>query len=360
MNTGGSSGGAGKSQIGGKQLAQQIKDRVRVSDVVRTRVVLSKSTRGELEGLCPFHKEKTASFTVSDAKQFYHCFGCGAHGSVIDFAMEVYGLTLGEAMTHLSEEHGLVGLEESPEMIARREQRAKDREAQQAREAAEKRKRALDLFKDSRVANLMATPVKPYLEGRGLNWDVVARHLHALGFLSRHKYYEPKKDSKLSGTFWPVIVTGMQIYDPETDRSPIQAIHRTYLEVLEPGRVIKAPVMKTKKVLAPGTGSAMRFAPAGPVLRLAEGIETALSILQAQPGVPVWAAGSLDRMSSVILPPVVERIELWTDNDMKDLKGLERMLARALDFYGASGVAVFENRAPEGKDWNDVLVGGAS
>ena len=61
--------------------------RVDVVDVVNTRVPLKKKGR-EYMACCPFHNEKTPSFTVSPTKQFYHCFGCGAHGSAVSFLME--------------------------------------------------------------------------------------------------------------------------------------------------------------------------------------------------------------------------------------------------------------------------------
>ncbi|HBM43458.1 MAG TPA: DNA primase, partial [Halomonas sp.] len=61
--------------------------RVDVVEVVGERVQLKKAGRN-FSGLCPFHQEKTPSFTVSADKQFYHCFGCGAHGNALRFLME--------------------------------------------------------------------------------------------------------------------------------------------------------------------------------------------------------------------------------------------------------------------------------
>ena len=58
-------------------------------------------------GLCPFHGEKSPSFTVSPSKQFYHCFGCGAHGSAIGFLMEHRGLGYVEAIRELAQQAGL-------------------------------------------------------------------------------------------------------------------------------------------------------------------------------------------------------------------------------------------------------------
>ena len=61
----------------------------------------------EHSGLCPFHNEKTPSFTVNDDKAFYHCFGCGEHGDVISFVMETEGLSFPEAVERLAGQAGL-------------------------------------------------------------------------------------------------------------------------------------------------------------------------------------------------------------------------------------------------------------
>src|SRR5690606_32760641 len=70
---------------------QDLLARVDIVDVVGHSVKLKKAGTNFL-GLCPFHGEKTPSFTVSPSKQFYHCFGCGAHGTAIGFLMEHGGL----------------------------------------------------------------------------------------------------------------------------------------------------------------------------------------------------------------------------------------------------------------------------
>jgi DNA primase len=85
---------------------QDLLNRVDIVDVISGRVQLRKSGANWV-GLCPFHGEKTPSFTVSQAKQFYHCFGCGAHGNAIGFLMEYGGLGYIEALKELAEGVGL-------------------------------------------------------------------------------------------------------------------------------------------------------------------------------------------------------------------------------------------------------------
>ena len=85
---------------------QDLLDRIDIIDVVGRYVQLKKNG-ANFSGLCPFHQEKSPSFTVSPTKQFYHCFGCGAHGSAIGFLIEHAGLTFPEAVNELAQSVGL-------------------------------------------------------------------------------------------------------------------------------------------------------------------------------------------------------------------------------------------------------------
>ena len=81
--------------------------RVDIVDVVGRYVQLKKGGANYM-GLCPFHNEKSPSFTVSPTKQFYHCFGCGAHGTSIGFLMEYAGQGFVEAVKDLAQSLGMV------------------------------------------------------------------------------------------------------------------------------------------------------------------------------------------------------------------------------------------------------------
>jgi DNA primase len=84
----------------------EFKARLPLVEIVARRVRLTR--RGhEHVGLCPFHREKTPSFTVSESKGFYHCFGCQQHGNAIDFVMATEGVDFGEAVARLAELFGL-------------------------------------------------------------------------------------------------------------------------------------------------------------------------------------------------------------------------------------------------------------
>lgn len=90
------------------RILQEIKQRIPVSSVVGRFVALQSKGRGEFLGLCPFHKEKTPSFTVSDAKEFYYCFGCGAKGDIFKFLTEKEGKAFPEIVEELASQAGVV------------------------------------------------------------------------------------------------------------------------------------------------------------------------------------------------------------------------------------------------------------
>gem|GEM_PF-796399 len=83
-----------------------IEERVNIVDVVRRYVKLQSAGRRQT-GLCPFHKEKTPSFSVNEERQFYHCFGCGAHGNALTFLMNVESLSFREAVKKLGTDFGI-------------------------------------------------------------------------------------------------------------------------------------------------------------------------------------------------------------------------------------------------------------
>ena len=89
-----------------QQFIQELLSRVDIADIVGERVQLKKTGQNYM-ACCPFHNEKTASFSVSPSKQFYHCFGCGVHGSAISFLMEYDRLDFVEAVKQLAARAGV-------------------------------------------------------------------------------------------------------------------------------------------------------------------------------------------------------------------------------------------------------------
>ena len=89
-----------------RAFIDQVLSSTDIVDVIKEKVNLTKNGTN-FKGLCPFHNEKTPSFNVSSSKQFYHCFGCGAHGDAIKFIQEHDNLTFIEALTKLAQAAGL-------------------------------------------------------------------------------------------------------------------------------------------------------------------------------------------------------------------------------------------------------------
>lgn len=89
-----------------QKFCDELRAKVSIVDVVGSKVKLVRKGR-EYQACCPFHNEKTPSFTVNEAKGFYHCFGCGAHGDIIKFEMEANNLPFMDAIRKLADKAGL-------------------------------------------------------------------------------------------------------------------------------------------------------------------------------------------------------------------------------------------------------------
>ena len=99
-----------------ESFIQELLNRIDVVDIIDKRVTLKKAGANYL-ACCPFHQEKTPSFTVSPSKQFYHCFGCGEHDSAISFLIEYEGLTFVDAINDLANSIGLKVPNDAPQKI---------------------------------------------------------------------------------------------------------------------------------------------------------------------------------------------------------------------------------------------------
>ena len=105
------------------QWLDELRLRTSLSSLIGRSVKLQKAGR-EFKACCPFHKEKTPSFTVNDEKGFYHCFGCGAHGDAIRFLTDARGLAFMDAVKELAEQAGMEVPAPDPRALARAERAA--------------------------------------------------------------------------------------------------------------------------------------------------------------------------------------------------------------------------------------------
>ncbi|WP_428146522.1 DNA primase [Delftia acidovorans] len=151
-----------------QSFIQELLSRVDVVDIVGRYVQLRKGGANFM-GLCPFHSEKSPSFTVSPSKQFYHCFGCGKNGNAIGFLMDHAGMGFVEAVQDLA---GQVGLQVPQDDIS---------PAERERQAAQKQKQAtltdvLEKAGDAYRKHLKASPQAiDYLKRRGVSGETAKR-----------------------------------------------------------------------------------------------------------------------------------------------------------------------------------------
>ncbi|HRH86076.1 MAG TPA: DNA primase [Rubrivivax sp.] len=147
---------------------QNLLSRVDIVDVVGRHVELKRSGANHM-GLCPFHAEKSPSFSVNAAKQFYHCFGCGAHGDAIRFLTEHSGASFRDAVADLAQQVGMA-VPDDPVDPAE-QQRALQARAHQAT-LSEVLARAAAHYRQQLKAHAQAID---YLKRRGLSGEIAAR-----------------------------------------------------------------------------------------------------------------------------------------------------------------------------------------
>lgn len=141
----------------------ELRARLSLSDIVGRKVALKRRSGAEYAGLCPFHNEKTPSFTVNDKKGFFHCFGCGEHGDAIGFVMKTEGMGFPDAVEKLAREANLPVPRATPQ---ERERVERASSLQQVVEMA-----ALWFQKQLRLP--VGRQGLDYLRGRGLADDTI-------------------------------------------------------------------------------------------------------------------------------------------------------------------------------------------
>lgn len=152
-------------------FVEQLKSSIDIVKVIGEYVRLErKGATGRYSGLCPFHQEKTPSFSVNQQRQFYKCFGCGVSGDMLKFVMEHDGLTFPETLRFLSDRYGIP-----------MPQRAEFSDAESRMRAAlyEMHEIAADVFRDN-LRGPIGAEARAYLERRGISQELV--DVFGLGF----------------------------------------------------------------------------------------------------------------------------------------------------------------------------------
>lgn len=318
-----------------------LRDRLTVSAVVGRAVALKKAGGSEFTGLCPFHDERTPSFTVNDKKQFWHCFGCGAHGDVIGFVMRHEGLSFKEAIERLEADAGTAPLRPPPPRPPQVRPAGPDddhrRWAAEVFRAASPlraadagdlylRRRGLEPLGEAWPADLRLHPALPHPNARQLKFvTLVAAVRDAAGGL--------------------------------------MTLHRVFLEQRAGAWDRLRNDLAPRAVGGSFRGGAIRLGPAAPVMGLAEGIETSLAAALLY-RVPFWAAVSSGNMRNVALPPDCARLLIGADRDTaRPEKGYpdgvgQHWAIEAARVHRAPGrdVRVVRPNLPAPSDFNDVLL----
>ena len=199
-----------------EEWIEQLRQRADIVQTISAYVPLKKNGK-DYWGLCPFHGEKTASFSVSPDKGFYYCFGCKASGTVINFVMEMERMTYSEAVVFLANRYNMPvpEMREDPNWQKRREQR--ERLLSANREAAR--------YFHETLYSPAGEPMLAYLKKRGVDdatirkfglgaapdrWDQLTQHLREMGYteeelrlvdLTRVKEAEEEKPRRVFDTF---------------------------------------------------------------------------------------------------------------------------------------------------------------
>lgn len=354
--------GVGTTDI--QTRAQAVKDRVPMSSIVCLDVKLTKKGR-EQEACCPFHGERTGSFMVNDDKQFAHCFGCGWHGDVIKYLMERKSMTFIDVLRMLEADAGISF--DTPANRAEVEQRRLDRQRSDEEAAKQKQESARGLWQFA--APMKGTPAQSYLESRGIDFAKLGKFPGSIRY--RHDTYNAELRRDI-----PAMVTGIIGLDGKHI-----ATHRTFLEHNGKGWT-KARLDKPKTILGAFKGAAMpihkgacnktlRDIDAGIPVYVSEGIEDALTIAMADPSRRVLAAGTLDKIGSLLLPPQAGDLVIvgqWDkrqpDKPRDAVAALEACIAQQQEQAEEQMTELGEVRRvsilwppPEYKDFNDVLRG---
>ena len=296
-----------------------LKARLRLSAIIGKTLKLARRG-GDWWGDCPFHPEKTASFSVNDVKAFYHCFGCHAHGDVLDWWQKTESMGMADAVERLKQEAGEV----TPWREEARSHKADDAEA------LAKREQARAIWAASQPIG--GTIGETYLRS--------ARRIR-LGLPEWLRFHPRLPIGAGEGETWPAMVAGVIGLDGQ-----VLAIQRTFLARDGSG---KAVIQSPKRSLGPLADGAVRLGPPALTLGIAEGIETGLSAMELF-AVPVWCAlGS--NLARIGLLATVRNVVIFADRG----EAGEAAADKAKIAFRLAGRKVAVRFPAIGKDFNDEL-----
>lgn len=186
-----------------QSFIRELVDRTDIVEIVRARVEMKKKGQN-YHARCPFHEEKTPSFTVSETKQFYYCFGCGAHGNALDFLINYDRMEFRDAIEYLAAQHGM----DVPKVAGYTHDQSYDALFTVLKHVAQFYRQQLG----------KSTVAIDYLKSRGLTGDIAK--IFAIGFappgwdnLIKHVCKDPKSQSHLNNTGMTITKEAGNYYD---------------------------------------------------------------------------------------------------------------------------------------------------
>lgn len=342
-------------------IVEEIKARIALSSVVGRRTKLTRKSRGTFTGLCPFHAEKTPSFSVADDRGFYHCFGCGESGDLFTFVQKTENMGFREALEKLAGEAGVALPVANPE----------------ARAAAERRKTLHDALEaacvwfESQLKTQAAAAARGYLARRGL--DAATTDRFRLG-------YAPGAGNRLAealgarGFATGQLAEAGLIRLPEDGRAPFDWFRdRVTFPITDPrGRVIAfgartlgdgepkylnspdSPVFHKGETLFNLAGARAAATRTQRII-VVEGYMDVIALAQAGIGEVVAPLGTaLTEAQLGLLWRLAAEPILCFDGDKAGRRAAERALARALPLLKA-GHSLRFLALPDGLDPDDLV-----
>lgn len=279
-------------------------------------VVKLQRAGSEWKACCPFHQDRSPSFTIFSGGERFHCFGCGVSGDVLDFVQRLHGVSLRYAAEMLT--GGLPTVEVQPVL-------SNDTTSNRVDDAR-------DIWRSSQPVK--GTLAENYLRSRSID----------IALPESLRFASLRYGSK--GREHPCMVAAVGSADRK-----FQGIQRTYLNADGTG---KLDVPKPKLSLGRVSGGAIRLAPCAGSLVICEGIEDGLSLMQGL-GQSVWVAAGASMLPAMRFPPMVKSVRIGGDNDEAGRAAADKA-ARAFAERGLEARVFFPAGA---KDFNEELMKGS-
>lgn len=314
------------------RVVSNVRDRFPVSGVASTAGVKLHRAGREWKGCCPFHPDKSPSFTIYADDRRFQCFGCGAQGDVLDFVARAYGVKLPAAI----------------EMLDGGALRELEQQRAPAKPKTDMRLIAQRIVKAS--VPIEGTPAAIYLRSRGIMIDLP----HTLRFA---RLAPPKIEGNgvLAANGPGLLPTLVAVVtDPA---GSLVALQRTYLT--EDGRKAATKATdsdrkpKVKYSLGNVIGGSIQLGPPSPSILVCEGLEDGLTLAQGL-GRSVWVAAGTSMLPQMVFPEQVRAIVIGADGDA----GGRAAAAKAASAFAVAGLKTRIMYPAQGfKDFNAELMG---